>query len=146
MSLAFSLGRCGIGRRNAKQLVNASRAFSTMPPKAKKMSTMPAMEEEAVQKIGGAHSWTGQDLVNSKWWGYTLPDSALAELDDAVKYARDANLEWEGDIPLNISQEKFPLKQMGDIIAEMSDELENGQGAAMIANIPVDKYSLEEVR
>ena len=107
---------------------------------------MPAMEEDLVQKIGGPASWTGKELVGSKWWGYTLPDSALAELDDAIKFANASGLEWEGDIPLNVTQEKFPLKQMGDIIAEMSDELENGNGAAMLANIPVHKYTLEEVR
>merc|ERR1719267_489934 len=46
---------------------------------------------------------------------------------------------------MNITQDKFPLRVMGDIIAEMSDELENGMGAAMLANIPVEKYTLEEL-
>ena len=69
----------------------------------------------------------------------------LAELDNAVQTSKSANIEWDNDIPLNVSQGNFPLSKMADTIAEMSDELENGMGAAMIANIPVDKYSLEEL-
>ena len=48
-------------------------------------------------------------------------------------------------IPMNVGQGNFPLAKMADTIAEMSDELENGTGAAMLANIPVHKYSVEEV-
>ena len=99
----------------------------------------------AVAKIGGKAAWQKQDLLDAKWWGYELDSECLAELDNAVQSSKSANLEWDNDIPLNVSQGNFPLSKMADTIAEMSDELENGMGAAMIANIPVDKYSLEEL-
>jgi len=140
MSLYFALSRAGRGRMAPAVL---ARAFSSM-----KFSAMAAQTVEAeppVAKIGGPAAWTGADLLESKWWGYELPESALKELDSAVAHAATTSLEWEGDIPLNVSQDKFPLKVMGDIIAEMSDELENGGGAAMLANIPVEKYTVEEL-
>lgn len=138
MSQAFALSRSGRGRLSA---VVGARAYSSM-----KFSAMAAhAPEPAVDKIGGRAAWTGDELVQSKWWGYELPKSALSELDDALKHASASALEWEGDIPLNVSQDKFPLKVMGDIIAEMSDELENGTGASMLANIPVEKYTIPEL-
>ena len=100
----------------------------------------------AVAKIGGKAAWQKQDLLDAKWWGYELDSECLAELDNAAQTSKSANIEWDNDIPLNVSQGNFPLSKMADTIAEMSDELENGMGAAMIANIPVDKYSIEEVR
>lgn len=116
---------------------------------SRKHSTMPALQEDAqqsfVRKIGGPAAWSRKELLASKWWGYELPTSALADMDDALKYASSASLEWEGDIPLNVDQSKFPLHVMGDIIAEMSENLENGTGAAMLANIPVERYTLEEL-
>lgn len=147
MSLCFALGQSGRGRG-----ATGARMMSSMSQKAgatlstKRGVSMPAMAEDSlIKKIGGPAAWTGKELVDKKWWGYELPTSALADLDNAVRHAETSVIDWEGDIPMNITQDKFPLRVMGDIIAEMSDELENGMGAAMIANIPVEKYTLEEL-
>jgi len=141
MSMSFALGRSGRGRCTV--LSKAARAYSSAP--SKQMSMLAREEAPEVKKIGGPASWTGKDLLEKKWWGYELPTSALAELDDALKYAYTTSLDWEGEIPMNMAQDKFPLKGAADIFAEMSDELENGAGAAMLANIPVEKYTVEEL-
>jgi len=141
MSMSFALGRSGRGRCTV--LSKAARAYSSAP--SKQMSMLAHEEAPEVKKIGGPASWTGKDLMEKKWWGYELPTSALAELDDALKYAYTTSLDWEGEIPMNMAQDKFPLKGAADIFAEMSDELENGTGAAMLANIPVEKYTVEEL-
>ena len=147
MTIGFACGRAGRGRR-VIDAVRSVRAYSSkLGNETKKMSTLPALNKDAaeVKKIGGPAGWTKDELLANKWWGYQLPEAALAELDDAVKHAYSSSLEWADDIPLNVTKEKFPLKGMGDIIAEMSDELENGAGAAMLANIPVEKYTIPEL-
>jgi len=131
MSIRYSIGLVGRGRGGA-----AARMYSTAHAFA---------GETAVKKIGGPAAWKADELLANKWWGYELPQSALAELDDALKHANSASLEWADDIPVNVSKANFPLKQMADIIGEMAEELENGAGAAMIANIPVEKYTIPEL-
>jgi len=135
MSQAFALGMRGVGRRG----------FATS---VRKLASTALAEKEAfapVSKIGGPAAWTKDELVAGKWWGYELSPSLLTELDDALENAKSSNIEWEGDVPLNVSQGNFPLRKMAETIAEMSDELENGSGAAMLANLPVHKYSVEEL-
>ena len=136
MSLSYALGRAGMGRRAARVAVSCGRSFST------------AIAEEptpAVAKIGGPAAWTKDGLLANKWWGYELEPALLADLDGALEHSKTCAIEWAGDVPLNVSQSNFPLKALGRTIDQMSDELENGGGAAMIANIPVHKYSIEEL-
>ena len=145
MSAQYALGRIGRGRL-AVSARNVRHMSSKVSKNAKSMSTMPALDNDnSLMKIGGPAAWTGNELQENKWWGYQIPDSALAELDSALKHASTTSIDWDGDVPLNVDQSKFPLKAMGDILAEMSDELENGSGACMLNNIPIEKYSLTEL-
>ena len=145
MSIRYASGMTGRGSRRVLAL-NTARFYSTKLVRNLGATAAEADNTPAIsQKIGGKASWQKQDLLDAKWWGYELDSECLAELDNAVQSSKSANLEWDNDIPLNVSQGNFPLSKMADTIAEMSDELENGMGAAMIANIPVDKYSLEEL-
>ena len=144
MSIRYASGMTGRGSRRVLAL-NTARFYSTKLVRNLGATAAVADNTPAVAKIGGKAAWQKQDLLDAKWWGYELDSECLAELDNAVQSSKSANLEWDNDIPLNVSQGNFPLSKMADTIAEMSDELENGMGAAMIANIPVDKYSLEEL-
>ncbi|KAL1511367.1 hypothetical protein AB1Y20_006169 [Prymnesium parvum] len=99
-----------------------------------------------LKPIGGRACWTGKDLVNNPCWGVQLTEDELAELDSALKHAYASEIEWEEDVPLNVTKDIFPLgPNMKKRLAELSEELEHGAGAIMVANMPVDRYDLSQL-
>ena len=105
----------------------------------------------AVKAIGGRAAWHKEDLVSNPCWGVQLTMEELAEIDAALAFAKKADppLEWEegevSRIPLNVSPKNFPLDVLAKRVEALSEELEHGSGAVMVANMPVDKYSLEDL-
>lgn len=110
-----------------------------MPP----MSLAPM--EKTVSKFGGPSAWKGKELTQNKWWGLELSRDELDEIDVAFAHAQKAGLVFDGDVPLNLTKSTFPLVKLAARIAEMADELENGIGCTMIANMPVHKYTEQEL-
>ena len=105
----------------------------------------------SVTPIGGRAAWRGNDILKNQNWGVVLTPEELDEIDKALAFAKSADppLEWEEEgvarIPLNVSQKNFPLDKLAKRVADMSEELEHGAGAVMVSNMPVDKYSLEDL-
>jgi hypothetical protein len=116
----------------------------TMPPMGANLAP-PVAVPTSQQKIGGPAAWTGKNLTSTKFWGYELSKSQINELEGALSSAlKSGDVVWDGDIAVNMSQEIFKLNSVGSTLAELSEELEN-KGCAMIANVPVEKYSEAEL-
>jgi len=114
---------------------------------ARALSTAVAHEPFfAHDKLGGRSSWNGKQLVESEWWGKQLSEEHLAELHEATHACMSSGqLEYDGDVALGVSKENFPLGNTAELLAAMSDELENGTGVSMLQGIQVDNYSLKEL-
>uniref|UniRef100_A0A0G4FSA5 TauD/TfdA-like domain-containing protein n=1 Tax=Chromera velia CCMP2878 TaxID=1169474 RepID=A0A0G4FSA5_9ALVE len=102
-------------------------------------------------KLGGPACWTSEELLKSPFWGMRLTETELQELHEALTIAEPL-VEWsekkESDVaavPLNVSKEIFPLNALARRLADVSEELEHGKGVVMIENIPVDRYSLDQL-
>jgi hypothetical protein len=85
-------------------------------------------------------AWKGADLANDRSWIYQLPESALTEIQEAVKNIRARNL------PLHqISRSDFLLPSIERELSERLRQIEKGRGFVLIRGVPVDRYPLNEL-
>lgn len=83
--------------------------------------------------------WTRDDFPEPRSWVQHLTPEMIAEIDAAVARAMAA-----GGSPYDLTPETFPLPLTAPMLAETRDALENGRGFAVIAGMPVDRYSYDE--
>ncbi|CAK0899288.1 unnamed protein product [Prorocentrum cordatum] len=147
--------RAACRRTTAERVHRAGGARGVVPagaPAGRRCSTGRVLDAgqqapscDAYPKIGGPSAWMGWDLVKNKFWGYEFSKGELDELEAAMASAlKSGDLSWDGDIAVNVSQENFQLGAVAATLAELSEELES-KGCAMIANVPVEKYSEAEL-
>jgi Taurine catabolism dioxygenase TauD, TfdA family len=91
------------------------------------------------QPLPGRAAWFGKDLEQSGAWIRTFTDAHLAEIDSALTAVRHRPL-------FGFDAKDFPLPATADLLAEISDELENGLGAIRLRGLPVQRYSDDEIR
>ena len=96
---------------------------------------------EVNQPLTGRAGWYGKDLEQSGAWIRSLTDTHRAELDAALTQVKRAGFPLFG-----FERDDFPLTTTATLLAEISDELENGPGAIRLRGLPVDRYSDEDMR
>ena len=94
------------------------------------------MNPADVTPLEPACEWRRDDLGDS--YVFQLTDAHLAELDAALVHA-----EASCDDVLDISRETFPLPTLGAELTEITRELINGRGVALIRGVPVERYGKE---
>jgi hypothetical protein len=101
-----------------------------------------------LRTVTGRCDWGHEDLIKSPYWGIELNPADLQEIKDALEVCKapgsglDLQDGWQ---PLGVTPENFPLKRLAKKLKEMADELEDGTGAVMIKNMPVENYSVEDL-
>jgi hypothetical protein len=84
-------------------------------------------------------AWYGGEMARSNAWVRPLGERERREIDAALERIRH--------IPLfEITKHDFPLAATADLLAGVSDELEDGFGAVRITGIPVARYSEDDLR
>lgn len=92
-----------------------------------------------LQPFQSAAVWRGAELLQQPGWEKRLSSEELNEIDTALNNV--------ADIPVtDITPTQFPLPQLKQRLLAIQDSLENGTGAVMLKGIPVDRYSLDELR
>ena len=91
------------------------------------------------QPLTGRANWYGKDLDASGAWIRSLTDAHRAEIDAALRKVHGAPL-------FGFSRDDFPLPATASLLADISDELENGLGAIRLRGLPVDRYTDDELR
>jgi hypothetical protein len=91
--------------------------------------------------LAGRAAWHGEELDASGDWIFTLSDAHRREIDAAL-----AQLERAHAPPLGFARDDFPLASTADLLARVSDELENGRGAVRLRGLPVERYSDDSLR
>lgn len=99
------------------------------------------MTEAARQPITGPVAWYGKDLAASNAWVRHWSDEQVATLEAAL-----AAVDRAGIPTLAIRREDFPLPGFEPLIADLRHELEDGVGAVRISGLPVQRYSLDDMR
>lgn len=89
--------------------------------------------------LTGPFVWTGEEIKNSKRWIRDLTPANVAALDAALNAVKRRT--WS-----EIRREDFPLQGLGDLLADIANELENGCGIMKLRGFPVDRYSEDDLR
>jgi hypothetical protein len=93
------------------------------------------------EMLTGRAAWTGAELEGSGDWVRTLDDRQRRDIDAALREAkgRSAGL-------FDFGKADFPLDSTAALLADISDELENGRGAVRLRGLDVAGYDLDDVR
>jgi hypothetical protein len=90
-------------------------------------------------KLQSRAAWYGKDLARSNAWVRRLGARELDEIDAAL--ARVKGMPFQA-----ITKADFPLDATADLLAEISEELEDGLGAMRLSGLPVTRYGEDDLR
>ncbi|HEY1933783.1 MAG TPA: hypothetical protein VGG99_17355, partial [Acetobacteraceae bacterium] len=91
------------------------------------------------QELQGRAGWTGAELERTGDWIRVLNATQVADIADAVGHVRNRPL-------YSFRRDDFPLPHTAPLLAEISDELENGRGAVRLRSLDVSHFTLDELR
>lgn len=83
-------------------------------------------------------AWRGSDLQDDASWIYSLPQSAITDID--ITLPRIRNLELT-----SIRKEDFPLPSIAAEFSGILEELNTGRGFIVIRGLPFGKYSDDDI-
>jgi hypothetical protein len=89
--------------------------------------------------ISGPSAWYGKDMENSTAWIYTLSESELSELDDALGMVRARSLGIA-----DIRRADFPLPKLGPMLDELRAEVLRGRGFTLLRGLRLADRSIED--
>jgi hypothetical protein len=95
----------------------------------------------ARKPIAGPCAWRGDELVRSTRWVRTLAPEHLEEIDAALRAARAAGVPWH-----QTTRERFPLRTLPALLADVARELEDGCGVVNLQGLPVERYTPDALR
>lgn len=90
--------------------------------------------------VDGPVAWYGADLARSDDWIYTMTPAELDELDRALRVSEERCARI-----IDIGPDSFPLPTVAAKLHAIRDDVMEGRGVALLRQIPVDRYSREEV-
>ncbi|MEC8198995.1 MAG: hypothetical protein VX085_05475, partial [Pseudomonadota bacterium] len=96
------------------------------------------MTDIRMEPLHEASVWTGDQLQDDHSWEYPLDDTDRAELAAALNGVKETRLE-------QITAENFPLLGLEGRLCELSHDLGDGRGFALVRGFPVDGYSYEDI-
>ncbi len=89
--------------------------------------------------INDASAWYGPDMVKRTNWIYRLTDADIAEIEQAMQPLVDA----EADIA-QITKADFVLPTLAPKLADISIEVLDGRGFALMRGLPVERWSIRQ--
>jgi len=87
--------------------------------------------------VTDASAWRAPALAADESWIYRFDDAAIQELDRALAAVRHMPV-------TSIRREDFKLEGVRDVLARVSEQIEEGIGMAVLRGLPVLKYSKED--
>jgi hypothetical protein len=93
------------------------------------------------EPLAGPMVWRGDDLARSSGWIRELEASHVDELDRALGTVQRRGIAWPA-----MTRDDFPIPGLAGVLADVSAELEEGRGIALLRRIPVERYREDELR
>ncbi len=85
--------------------------------------------------------WKAADYRDNDSWIKIWTAAELKEIDRALRSVQSERRPWH-----EVDENNFKLPLTGLYLKQVADELENGRGFILLRGLPVESYSLEEVR
>jgi hypothetical protein len=89
------------------------------------------------EPVSGPGVWYGREQAKRDDWIRRFSGGELAEIDAAVRAARDVPME-------QLSPANFPLPRLGPVLRTVLAELLEGRGFIMLRGLPVERMTREE--
>ncbi|MGE0801721.1 MAG: TauD/TfdA family dioxygenase [Lautropia sp.] len=86
-------------------------------------------------------AWTGDELRQSNDWVDHLLPEEIAELDRALRAVEQRSLKWG-----EFGAADFPLAALAQRLKSVDHELRDGRGFVLLRGIPVERYSLDQIK
>ena len=86
-------------------------------------------------------AWVAEDFTQDHSWLHVLDPQDLTEIDAALRATKEA-----GRVPPKFGIQDFPLPTLSGKLARMRDEFENGRGFFVLRGLPIDRYTLDEIK
>ena len=99
------------------------------------------MSTAITQPIEGPAVWHGEELARSPGWVRPVTPRFVEELDAALRAVERRGLRWPGFGPAD-----FRLPTVAGELAAVRHELERGRGIVLLRGLPVERYTLEQLR
>lgn len=98
---------------------------------------------QVIQRTPSRHpsAWTGAALRLRSDWLERLGDADIADLDRARHAVIAKGLSWG-----RFDKADFPLSVMARRLASIERELEEGRGFVLLRGLPVERYTLEDIK
>jgi hypothetical protein len=93
------------------------------------------------QPLAARAGWYGRQLDESGAWIRVLNDAHRGEIDAALARVKRASFPLFG-----FGRDDFPLTATATLLAEISEELENGLGAVRLRGLPVERHTDDDIR
>jgi hypothetical protein len=93
------------------------------------------------QPISDSSAWSSDDLAGSDEWVWTLDPAEIEELDAALAETMRRDLAWS-----EVTAADFPLNGMTEKLRDVAGRLETGHGIALIRGLPIERYSLDDLK
>lgn len=92
------------------------------------------------ERIDEPSAWTAEELRQDRSWIYELTRAEVAEIETALKTANAASVGL-----LAIRPETFPLPTLSARLRELTRQLEQGRGIALLRGVPVGRYDVPDI-
>lgn len=90
--------------------------------------------------IAGPAAWIGAELDEQQLWFHEFCSDEIAALDGALARVKQAGKTFP-----NFTKDDFQIPELVVLLSELSEELENGRGFAVMRGLPVERYTEEEI-
>ena len=91
--------------------------------------------------VADRSAWKGGDFKHDFSWIEIWSDAELDEIERALRSVQQEGRPW-----YEIDRKCFNLPTVGPHLERVADELENGRGFVLLRGLPIERYTLEEVR
>ena len=99
------------------------------------------MSTAITRTLEGPAAWHGKDLALSTDWIRPVTPPFVDELDEALRGLERRRLRWPDFGPAD-----FPLPTVAGELAAGRRELEHGRGIVLLRGLPVERYTLDQLR
>jgi hypothetical protein len=94
-----------------------------------------------LMRLEGPEVWSGAQMQSRSDWIHVLEPGEAAEVLAAVKAVQHIGTDW-----LDLDKTGFPLPRLAPRLAQVSEQLENGCGIAVVRGIPHEALGQEGMR
>jgi hypothetical protein len=98
------------------------------------------LHEQPLCELEPAAEWRAGDVADTEAWTVRLDAADHAELDDALRAARDVSTD-----PLRVGRDDFPLDGLAVKLNRAVGDLLDGRGFVRISALDVDRYTDDEL-